>query len=64
MKKQPAKPKMGRPATGQTPKRIFRMADDDWTQVEQAAQSLGETTSEFVRRVLLKSARSILKTGS
>jgi len=52
---QPRKP--GRPATGQTPKRIFRMDDDGWATVEKAAQNAGVTTSEWIRECLLKAAR-------
>lgn len=55
------KPKIGRPATGQMPQRIFRMADDDWQQVESAAESLGESVSEYVRRVLINNATNVLK---
>jgi uncharacterized protein (DUF1778 family) len=50
------KPKRGRPATGQTPKRYFRMSDDDWAQIEQAAAAGGKTVSDFVRDVLTKAA--------
>ena len=55
------KPKIGRPATGQMPQRIFRMGDEDWQQVVSAAAALGETTSEYARRVLLKNAAIVLK---
>ena len=55
--KPPPKLPRGRPATGQTPKRYFRMSDDDWKLVEQAAVQQGETVSEFVRAALLKAAK-------
>lgn len=55
------KPKVGRPATGQTPMRYFRMSDEDWQQVVAAAVSSGETASEYARRVLLKNAVTTLK---
>ncbi len=55
------KPKIGRPATGQMPQRIFRMGDEDWQQVVSAAAVMDETASEFARRVLLKNAASVLK---
>jgi hypothetical protein len=55
------KPKIGRPATGQMPKRYFRMDDEGWQQVETAATASDETTSEYVRRVLLRDSARILK---
>jgi hypothetical protein len=53
---------MGRPATGQIPQRIFRMDDESWSQVVSAAKASGETTSEYVRRVLLRDSARVLKT--
>jgi hypothetical protein len=50
----------GRPATGLTPKRNFRMDDDSWTEVVRASEASGETTSEYVRRVLLRDAKRVL----
>jgi hypothetical protein len=50
----------GRPATGQTPKRYFRMDDVSWSTVEAAAKAQGEDVSSYVRRVLLASAKRIL----
>ena len=50
----------GRPATGQTPKRYFRMDDDGWGIVEAAAKARGEDVSSYVRRVLLASAKRVL----
>lgn len=61
MKKEPTKPKMGRPPTGQMPMRYFRMDDEDWQQIESAASLLGETTSKYIRRILLKSSAADLK---
>jgi hypothetical protein len=55
------KRKPGRPATGQTPKRYFRMDDDGWAVIEAAARSAGVTTSEWVRECLLKAARRAAK---
>lgn len=49
----------GRPATGQTPKRYFRMDDESWATVEAAAKTQGEDVSTYVRRVLLASAKRI-----
>ena len=61
--KTPIEPKRkpGRPATGETPKRIFRMGDSDWAEVESAARKLGVTNSVFVRDTLLKAARRVAK---
>jgi hypothetical protein len=61
-KKQPPK-KPGRPATGQTPKRYFRMADEQWDEVTRAADKLQETASDYIRRVLLKDAGGVNKKG-
>jgi uncharacterized protein (DUF1778 family) len=61
METKPEQRGRGRPATGQTPKRYFRMDDDGWAQVENAAVASGETTSEYVRNVLLKDASRILR---
>lgn len=60
MAKESEKRGRGRPATGQTPKRYFRMDDESWSTVEAAAQSQGEDTSSYIRRVLLASAKRIL----
>ena len=51
----------GRPATGQTPKRYFRMDDESWALIEAAAKSQGEDVSSYVRRVLLANAKRTLK---
>ena len=51
----------GRPATGQTPKRYFRMDDEGWELVAKAAEARGESVSDYVRRTLLKSARAALR---
>lgn len=62
MKKQsPPKRGRGRPATGQTPKRYFRMDDDDWATVEQAAQAAEVSVSEWVRECLLRAAKRSTK---
>ena len=57
----PPKRGRGRPATGQTAKRYFRMADEDWQQVETAASLSDQTTSQYVRDVLLNHARRTIK---
>jgi hypothetical protein len=59
MTKQKEKRPPGRPATGQTPKRYFRMDDESWAIVETAARAQGEDVSSYVRRVLLASAKRI-----
>ena len=50
----------GRPATGQTPKRYFRMDDESWAIVEAAAQAQGEDVSSYVRKALISSAKRVL----
>lgn len=50
----------GRPATGQTPKRYFRMDGESWAEVEAAAKAQQEDVSSYIRRVLLANARRIL----
>lgn len=55
------KRRRGRPATGQTPKRYFRMDDGSWEQVVDAAEACGETASEYMRRVLLRDAGRVLR---
>ena len=57
MPKDEAKLKRGRPATGQTPKRYFRMDAEGWAAIEQAAKASGRTVSEFIRETLLRAAR-------
>ena len=59
--KEPPKRGRGRPATGHTPKRYFRMDDDGWGAVESAAQTAGVTTSEWVRGCLLRAAKRSAK---
>jgi uncharacterized protein (DUF1778 family) len=60
-----AEPKRGRgrPATGHTPKRYFRMDDDSWALVEQAAQRAGVTISDWIRERLLKAAKREARAG-
>jgi uncharacterized protein (DUF1778 family) len=60
MAKQTEKRRPGRPATGQTPKRYFRMDDESWASIEAAAKAQGEDVSSYVRRVLLASAKRVL----
>ena len=50
----------GRPATGQTPKRYFRMDDESWATVEAAAQAQGEDVSSYVRKALISNAKRVL----
>ncbi len=61
--KHEAKRGPGRPATGQMPKRYFRMDDDGWAQVEQAAQRAGVTMSDWIRERLLKAAKREARAG-
>ena len=57
VKKEPPKRPPGRPATGQTPKRYFRMEADAWAEVERAAQVGSQSVSEFIRETLLRAAK-------
>ena len=50
----------GRPATGQTPKRYFRMDEEGWKAVEAAAKAQNEDVSSYIRRVLSANAKRIL----
>jgi hypothetical protein len=54
----------GRPATGLTPKRYFRMDDDSWAEVVRASEAANQTTSEYVRTVLLRDAKRMLSKRS
>lgn len=45
-------PAPGRPATGQTPKRIFRATDQQWTAYQAAADRDGMTLSAWIRHAL------------
>ena len=51
----------GRPATGQTPKRYFRVDDKTWARIVYAAELTGETTSEYMRRVLDHDATRVIR---
>jgi hypothetical protein len=63
-KRKKAAKKPGRPATGRTPKRYFRIKDDAWQMVIDAAAASGETISDYLRRVLARdSARVLMKKG-
>lgn len=39
----------GRPATGETPKRVFRMGQEDWEQAQFAAKLEERNMSEHIR---------------
>jgi uncharacterized protein (DUF1778 family) len=43
------------------PKRYFRMDDESWRQIVDAAESLNESVSEYLRKVMLRDAKRILK---
>ncbi|MGO8752944.1 MAG: DUF1778 domain-containing protein [Thermoguttaceae bacterium] len=51
----------GRPATGQTPKRYFRVDDETWAKIVHAAELNRETASEYMRRVLVKDASRVIQ---
>jgi hypothetical protein len=53
----------GRPATGHTPKRYFRMNDDSWSLVEDAAERAGVTISDWIRERLIKAAKREARAG-
>jgi uncharacterized protein (DUF1778 family) len=57
MKAQTEKRGPGRPATGQMPKRYFRMDDESWKAVENAAEATGQTVSDFIRDALLRATK-------
>ena len=57
------KKKLGRPATGQTPKRYFRIKDESWEQIIKAAHASGGTISDYLRRVLIRDAQKVLGKG-
>jgi hypothetical protein len=52
--------KPGRPATGQTPKRYFRIKDEAWEEIIAAATAEGGTISDYLRKVLTRDAQKVL----
>lgn len=52
-----AKRARGRPATGETPKRYFRMSDEEYAQVIEAAQCRDESVSAYIRNVLIRDSK-------
>ena len=50
----------GRPSTGVTPKRCFRMSDREFSEVLAAAEFEGLTPSAWMRKILFRTA---LNTG-
>jgi hypothetical protein len=52
--------KPGRPATGQTPKRYFRIKDEQWDEIIAAAAAQGGTISDYLRKVLTRDAQRVL----
>ena len=59
MAKNETKRGRGRPATGQMPKRYFRMDDEGWAAVEAAAKASDVDTSSFIREALTKAAKRV-----
>jgi predicted HicB family RNase H-like nuclease len=49
--------KRGRPATGHSPKRTFRMADREYNEVAEAASWERMSTSAWIRKTLYRVAR-------
>ena len=54
------RPTVGRPPTGTTPQRYFRMSDEEYAAVKEAAEQRNQTFSAFVREALLERIRSML----
>lgn len=50
----------GRPRTGQMRRRAVRMSNSDWALVCEAAESLGQTPSKFIRESLIEETDRIL----
>jgi hypothetical protein len=63
MAKQQSKKRMGRPPKegGVDPARSFRVADTSWQLWQEAAKLSGQSQSSWMRAVLDKAARRILK---
>jgi len=61
MKKAPPKRGPGRPATGKSPIRYFRMEDDAWASIEEAASQADKTVSAWIRDCLTKAAKKAAK---
>ena len=57
----PTKLKKGRPATGETPKRSFRMADEDWDAAKRAAKLDDRPLSEHVRVGVVNETERVMK---
>ena len=51
------------PATGITPKRYFRLSDEQWAEIVCAAKRQDETASDYIRRVVLRDAQRRNKEG-
>jgi hypothetical protein len=65
MERQATEPRgRGRPATGQTPKRYFRIDEEAWAQIIRAAELCEVTASEYMRRVLVKDATRVIRKRS
>lgn len=64
-KAKPEKRGRGRPATGQRPKRHYRIADDEYAILQEAANSeCNGNVSDFVRSAALTAAKRILKNSA
>jgi len=53
-----AKPRIGRPPTGETPRRIFRASDSQWVAYQAAADRDGLNLSAWIRQTLDDAATS------
>lgn len=56
--------RMGRPATGKTPLRSFRISDADYDLICRAAEVQGVTTSDWLRDVATRAARRVIRQGN
>lgn len=52
-------PRLGRPPTGETPKRYFRAPDSLWSEVAALAKQRGETITAFVLRAVEREVRRV-----
>lgn len=53
----------GRPATGKTPQHQFRCPDDEWALFQRAADAEGVTVAVWLRKVALRAAKRVLRSG-
>ena len=54
---EPEKRRPGRPATGKQPMRSFRISDEEYALMRQAAELAGKPVSEWLRDVAVRAAK-------